>query len=136
MRAIFPEFGLPYFLAHIYTLMLAKCKVPLHLNELSRNRTIGSPYSQHVVLRTSTWKPAAAIVQDPCASSSKKEAYTRWYSTFPICRVGQNLIYTVYIRHFWQENHQNIRPYTVYIYGSGQPYLSVIPFNFCAMESG
>jgi len=23
-----------------------------------------------------------------------------------ICRVGQNHIYTVYIRYFWQENHQ------------------------------
>ena len=28
----------------------------------------------------------------------------------------------VYIRYFWQEKSSNIRSYTVYIYGSGQPY--------------
>ena len=35
-----------------------------------------------------------------------------------LTRVGQNHIYTVYIRYFWQE----ITKYTVYVYGSGQPY--------------
>ena len=41
-----------------------------------------------------------------------------------ICRVGQNHIYTVYIRYFWQGNHQiyGHMSYTVCIYGSGQPY--------------
>jgi len=50
-----------------------------------------------------------------------------------IYRVGQNHIYTVCIRYFWQENHQkygHIRciytvlanPIYIYIYGSGQPY--------------
>jgi hypothetical protein len=40
-----------------------------------------------------------------------------------IRRVGQNHMYTVYIRYFWQKNHQipNIQLYRVYIYGSGQP---------------
>jgi len=36
-------------------------------------------------------------------------------------------MYTVYIRHFWQGNHQIYghirRIYTAYIYGSGQPYI-------------
>jgi len=54
-------------------------------------------------------------------------------------RVGQDHIYTVYIRCFWQGNHRiyghirciytiflagkspYIKPYTVYIYGPGQP---------------
>ena len=38
-------------------------------------------------------------------------------------RVGQNHKYTVYIRYFWQGNHQIYgHIYTVNIYGSGQPY--------------
>jgi len=41
-----------------------------------------------------------------------------------ICRVGQNHTYTVFIRYFWQGNHQIYGVYTVYIYGSGQPYKS------------
>jgi len=39
-----------------------------------------------------------------------------------MCRVGQNHIYTVYIRLFFAGTSSNIRSYTVYIYGSGQPY--------------
>jgi len=35
-----------------------------------------------------------------------------------VCRVGQNHIYTVYIRFFGRK----ITKYTVNIYGSGQPY--------------
>ena len=49
-----------------------------------------------------------------------------WSPLF-ICRVGQNHIYTVYIRYYWQGNHQIYGHiwciYTVYLYGSGQPYL-------------
>ena len=40
---------------------------------------------------------------------------------YHIYRVGQNRIYTVYIRCFWQGNHQ-IYGQIQYIYGSGQPY--------------
>jgi hypothetical protein len=35
-----------------------------------------------------------------------------WSETIVICRVGQNHMYTVYIRYYWQGNHQiygNIR---------------------------
>jgi len=39
-----------------------------------------------------------------------------------VLRVGQNHTYTVYIQYLLQEKSPNIRPYTVYIYGSGQPY--------------
>jgi len=35
-------------------------------------------------------------------------------------------IYTVYVRHFWLGNHQITRPYTVYMYDSGQPYKCVL----------
>jgi hypothetical protein len=72
------------------------------------------------------------------------------YLKCPICRVGQNHIYTVYVRYFWQgnyqiyghirciytvlanpihtvflaENSQNAGSYTVYIHCSSQPYVS------------
>ena len=36
-------------------------------------------------------------------------------------------IYTVYVRYFWQENHQiGIRSCTVYMYGSGQLYKCLV----------
>jgi hypothetical protein len=40
-------------------------------------------------------------------------------SSSQITRVGQNHVYTVYIRYFWQGNHHI---YGVYVYVSGQPY--------------
>ena len=42
-----------------------------------------------------------------------------------ISRVGQNHIYTVYTLYFWKGNHQNRQSYTVYIHGSGQPYIYI-----------
>jgi len=44
--------------------------------------------------------------------------------TSHVTRVGQIYIYTVYIRCFWQGNHQIYGVYIrIYIYGSGQPYI-------------
>jgi len=41
-----------------------------------------------------------------------------------ICRVGQDHIYTVYIRYFWQGNHQIYgHARCIPVYGSGQPYV-------------
>ena len=39
-----------------------------------------------------------------------------------ICRVGQNHIHTVYM----VGKLPNIRSYTVYLYGSGQPYIYLL----------
>jgi hypothetical protein len=39
-----------------------------------------------------------------------------------ICRVGQNHIYAVYVQYVWQKK-PNIRSYTVYMHGSGQPWV-------------
>ena len=46
------------------------------------------------------------------------------------CRVGQNHKYTVYIRYFWQGNHQCI------YYKYGQPYLPVNEQLGLASKSG
>jgi len=54
-------------------------------------------------------------------------------------RVGQNHIYTVYIRCFGQEYHQIYgHRYTVHIYSSGQPYVWTIslPRTYTSMLSG
>jgi hypothetical protein len=42
-----------------------------------------------------------------------------WMNECCICRVGQNHIYAVFLA----GKPPNIRSYTVYIYGSGQPYV-------------
>jgi len=42
--------------------------------------------------------------------------------TVYIYTVLANPIYTVYIRYFWQGNHQICGMHGVYTYGSGQPY--------------
>jgi len=44
-----------------------------------------------------------------------------WMNECCICRVGQNHIYAVFLA----GKPPNIRSYTVYIYGSGQPYVYV-----------
>jgi hypothetical protein len=44
-------------------------------------------------------------------------------------RVGQNHICTVYVQCFWQNKLPNTQSYTVYIYGSGQPYTYMVLAN-------
>jgi len=79
-----------------------------------------------------------------------------------MCRVGQNRICTVHIRYYWQgihhiyrvgQNHRyvyiydvytvflagkspNIRPCTVYLYDSGQPYIYTVIHGVCMYGSG
>ena len=53
---------------------------------------------------------------------------SKWWSVYVLTpkgqmyRDGQNHLYTVHIRYFWQGNNKKTRSYTVHLYGSGQPY--------------
>ena len=58
-------------------------------------------------------------------SCIQHHAYICWFLCYT-CKVGQNHIYTVYIRFFWQGNHQYTAIYGAYIYGSGQPYIHAL----------
>jgi len=64
------------------------------------------------------WRVLSA--KESCLQACKQKRVTARHD---MCRVGQNHIDTVYIRHFWQVTKYttNIRSYTVYIHGSGQP---------------
>ena len=66
---------------------------------------------------TCTLAPSRSCSRAAAASSA---AYN-CSCTACMCRVGQNHMYTVCIRYFWQKS-PNIRSCKVYIYGSGQPY--------------
>ena len=59
----------------------------------------------------------------PVFIGSLKLGLARTLFIHRICRVGQNHIYMVYIRYFFAGILPNIRSYTMYIYGSGQPYV-------------
>jgi hypothetical protein len=67
-----------------------------------------------------------------CSASEKrnKDALAGSQHTQQTCRVGQNpiYIYGVYTV-FLAEESSNIRSYTVYIYGIGQPYKHVFMYN-------
>jgi len=49
---------------------------------------------------------ATLLVAVHTCSASQAAAYNAQCGTQHFCRVGQNHIYTVYIRYFWQGNHQ------------------------------
>jgi hypothetical protein len=60
---------------------------------------------------------------------SYEQVYRMKQTSLHMCRVGQNRIYAPYMTVYWDIPCQKFRIYTIYIYGSGQPYT-------CAVSEG
>ena len=92
----------------MYSIAQAVDSTAGEMSSLSIHQSLCAPYSVYIL----------QCLVSACANTPEHSFVRPRLHTPLICRVGQNHIYTVYIRYYWQEN----RSYTVNIYGSGQLY--------------